>query len=91
MMPGAQCKMTEKIDFVDLYDFLLKNDVSESIIIEKHGKPHAVMIPYELFEILRNQNRQAMHISELSDADMETILSAEIPEELKQYDDEVKK
>jgi PHD/YefM family antitoxin component YafN of YafNO toxin-antitoxin module len=90
-VPGAQCKMTEKIDFVDLYDFLLKNDVSESLIIEKHGKPHAVMIPYELFEILRNQNRQAMHISELSDEDMNTILSSEIPEELKQFDEEGKK
>jgi hypothetical protein len=90
-VPGAQCKMTEKIDFVDLYDFMLKNDVSESVIIEKHGKPHAVMIPYELFEILRNQNRKAMHISELSDEDMNTLLNAEIPEELKQFDDEVKK
>ena len=90
-MPGAQCKMTKKIDFVDLYDFLLKNDVSESVIIEKHGKPHAVMIPYELFEILRNQNRKAMHVSELSEDDMNTLLNAEIPEELKQYDDEVKK
>ena len=83
--------MTKKIDFVDLYDFLLKNDVSESVIIEKHGKPHAVMIPYELFEILRNQNRKAMHVSELSEDDMNTLLNAEIPEELKQYDDEVKK
>jgi hypothetical protein len=83
--------MTEKIDFVDLYDYLLKNDVSESVIIEKHGKPHAVMIPYELFDILRNQNRKAMHISELSDDDMNTLLNAEIPEDLKQYDDEVKK
>lgn len=90
-MPGAQCKMTEKIDFVDLYDFMLKNDVSESVIIEKHGKPHAVMIPYELFQILRDQNRKAMHISELSEDDMNTLLNAEIPEELKQYDDEVKK
>ena len=90
-MPGAQCKMTEKIDFVDLYDFMLKNDVSESVIIERHGKPHAVMIPYELFQILRDQNRKAMHISELSEDDMNTLLNAEIPEELKQYDDEVKK
>ena len=79
--------MSQKIDFVDVYDFLLKNEVTEPVIVVKHGQPCAVMIPHELYQAMR-KDRKALHVSELSEEDMQAIMDAEIPEELKQYDHE---
>ncbi|TAL33755.1 MAG: type II toxin-antitoxin system prevent-host-death family antitoxin [Alphaproteobacteria bacterium] len=81
--------MSQKIDFVDIYDFLLKNDVTEPVTIVKHGQPCAVMIPHEIYEAMR-KDRKALQAHELSDEDMQAIMDAEIPEELKQYNHEVK-
>lgn len=80
-----------EIDVVDIYDYLAKHDVEEPVTILKDGRPHAVVIPYELYATLQKSNRQALHISELSDADMNAILNSEIAEECKEFDGEMKK
>lgn len=80
-----------EIDVVDIYDYLAKNAVEEPVTILKDGQPHAVVIPYELYATLQKSNRQALHISELSDADMNAILNSEIAEECKEFDGEMKK
>ena len=81
--------MSQKIDFVDIYDFLLKNDVTEPVTVVKHGQPCAVMIPHEIYQAML-KNRKALQAHELSDEDMQAIMDSEIPEELKQYNHEVK-
>ena len=83
--------MPETIDFIDVHDYLVKNDVADPVTIVKHGKPHAVMIPYELFETLQNSGRKAIHVRELSADDLDAILNSEIPEECRKFDHEVKK
>ena len=83
--------MSQKIDMIDVYEFLLKHDVDEPVTIVKHGEPHAVILPYEIFEAMRKNTRRALHVSELTKEELDAILTAEIPEELKQFDHEVKK
>jgi prevent-host-death family protein len=82
--------MTRKIDFVDIYDFLLNNEVTEPVEITKHGQPHAVIIPYESFMAARSK-RKARMAHELSAEDLKSIMDSEIPEDLAQYDSEVEK
>jgi len=79
-----------QIDFVEVYEFLLKNDVTEPVTVMKHGKPHAAIIPYEIFEALKG-NQQAIATEDLSSDDLDAILNAEIPEENAQFDGELKK
>ncbi len=83
--------MPETIDFVDVYEYLLKHDVEHPVTVLKHGQPHAVMVPYDIFTALQKMNQKAMHISELSQEDLDTILNAEIPAECRAFDGEVKK
>lgn len=83
--------MSQDLDIVEVNDYLAKHDVEEPVTILKHGQPHAVMMPYELFLALQKSNRRALHVSELSDADINAILNSEIAEECKAFDAEVKK
>lgn len=80
--------MAQQIDFVDIYDFLLKNDVDEPVTVLKHGEAVAVMIPPELFEAMRGK-RKALQAHELTADDMQAIMDSEIPEDLKQFNHEV--
>lgn len=83
--------MSDEIDIVDICDYLAKHDVEEPVTLLKDGQPHAVVIPYKLFATLQKSNRQALHISELSDADMNAILNSEIAEECTEFDKEMEK
>jgi PHD/YefM family antitoxin component YafN of YafNO toxin-antitoxin module len=80
--------MAQQIDFVDVYDFLLKSEVTEAVTIVREGKPIAVMLPPELYQSMRG-TRQALQAHELSADDMEAIMGADIPEELKEFNHEV--
>lgn len=82
--------MSDSIDFVDVYEFLLKNDIDAPVTILKHGQPHAVMLPYDIFTALQKGNQKALHVSELSKDDLDAILNAEIPAECRAFDGEVK-
>lgn len=82
--------MAQKIDFVDLYDFMLNNEVTEPVTVLREGAPLAVLVPYDIFEAM-NKKKRAIPVEALSDDDLKAIMNADIPEELKQFDDEVKK
>jgi PHD/YefM family antitoxin component YafN of YafNO toxin-antitoxin module len=82
--------MAQKIDFVDLYDFMLNNEVTEPVTVLRDGAPLAVLVPYDVFEAM-NRKKRAVPVEDLSEDDLKAIMNADIPEELKQYDDEVKK
>ena len=80
--------MTQQIDFVDLYDFLLKNTITQPVTVVREGKSIAVMLPPELYQSMRG-NREAIRAEDLTADDMQAIMDSEIPEELKQYNHEV--
>jgi PHD/YefM family antitoxin component YafN of YafNO toxin-antitoxin module len=80
--------MTQKIDFVDLYDFLLKNEITEPVTVVREGEPIGVLLPPELYEAMRGK-KKAMQAHELTADDIQAIMDSEIPEELKQYNHEV--
>jgi prevent-host-death family protein len=80
--------MGQQIDFIDLYDFLLKNEVTEAVTVVKHGEPCAVLLPPALYEAMRG-TRQALTAEELTPDDIKAIMDSEIPEEAKQYNHEV--
>jgi PHD/YefM family antitoxin component YafN of YafNO toxin-antitoxin module len=82
--------MAQHLDFVDVYDFLLKGEVTEPVTVLKHGKACAILLPPELFAAMRGK-KQALQAHELSPDDIEAIMEAEIPDELKQYNHEVEK
>lgn len=79
-----------QIDFVEIYEFLLKNEITEPVTVMKHGKPHAAMIPYEIYEALKS-NQQAIATEDLSADDLDAILNAEIPEDNEQFNGELEK
>jgi PHD/YefM family antitoxin component YafN of YafNO toxin-antitoxin module len=79
--------MTQQIDFVDLYDFLLKNAVAEPVTVVREGNPIAVLLPPELYEAMKGK-KKALQAHELTADDMQAIMDSEIPEELKQYNHE---
>jgi PHD/YefM family antitoxin component YafN of YafNO toxin-antitoxin module len=81
--------MATEIDFVDLYEFLLKNDVSEPVVVRKNGEKHAVMIPYEIYEAMRKNSRKALRTGELSPKERALFSRSKAPESSKQYNDEV--
>ena len=80
--------MAQQIDFVDVYDFLLKSEVTEPVTVLKHGQVCAVLLPPELFAAMRGK-KQALQAHELSADDIEAIMDADVPEDLKQYNHEV--
>ncbi len=61
----------------------------EPLTIMKHDRPHIVMMSYEEYKNLRRGMRQALHVTELSDADMEAIMAARVPPEHAHLDDEL--
>lgn len=83
--------MTETIDLVDVYDFLLKSDIEHPVTVLKHGQPHAVLMPFDMFMSLKKSNQKAIHVSEMTESDLNAILNAEIPDECRQFDGEMKK
>jgi PHD/YefM family antitoxin component YafN of YafNO toxin-antitoxin module len=57
-------------------DFLERHAVEESIVIKRHGKPHAVMIPYEIFQAMRKESRKAILVEDLTEEDMKHITNS---------------
>ncbi len=55
--------MMIKIDAAAVTDFLSQHEVDEPIVINRQGTPHAVMVPYEIFQIMHRNNRRSMSIS----------------------------
>lgn len=70
-------------------DFLSQHEVDEPIVINRQSAPHAVMIPYELFQAMHRANRQVLRVSELTEEDMKAIFNSKPPDDNAQYNDEL--
>ena len=79
----------EEIDAGDVSGYLAEHEVLDPVRIMRNGQPHAVMIPYEIFQIMHRNNRRAVRTEDLTDEDIEAIINAEVPDELKKYDHEM--
>ncbi len=80
--------MMMEIDANAVSDFLSQHEVAEPVMIKRQGVPHAVMIPYEIFQAMHRDNRRALRVEELTDEDMEAIFNSRPPTEHNQYNDE---
>jgi prevent-host-death family protein len=58
------------------------------VTITHHGRESLVLVAAEEFRRLKSRDRRALHVAELSDAEMTAILEAEIPPEASAFDDE---
>lgn len=64
--------------------------IREAVIITNHGRDSLVLLSAEEYRRLKKRDREVLHVSELSDEDMQAIMSAEIPEETAAFDHELK-
>jgi len=59
------------------------------ISITRNGTERLVLLSVDEFERLKQRDRQALAVEELSDAEIEAIRTAEPPAEAARYDDEL--
>ncbi len=71
--------------FAEYQDVALK----EPLAITKHDRPRLVMMSYEDYKELRRGMRRALHVTELSDAEIDAISQAEMPAGHDHLDDEL--
>lgn len=82
--------MAQEIDLDDLCNFLGANDVTETLIVLRRGEKYAVVVPYELFMANQRANRQVLVAGKMTPEDLQAITESPIPDDLGQFDDEVK-
>ena len=64
--------------------------IREAVTITNHGRDSLVLLSADEYRRLKRRDREVLHVSELSDEDMQAIMSAEIPEEAAAFDHELK-
>jgi prevent-host-death family protein len=63
--------------------------IREAVTITNHGRDSLVLLSAEEYRRLKRRDREVLHVSELSDADIDAIRNAEIPEEFAAFDHEL--
>ncbi len=63
--------------------------IRSPLVITNHGRESLVLLSVDEYRRLKKRDREVLHVSELSDADIEAIRNAEIPEEFVAFDHEV--
>ncbi len=63
--------------------------IREAVTITNHGRDSLVLLSADEYRRLKRRDREVLHVSELSDQDVEAIRTAEIPEENAAFDHEV--
>jgi prevent-host-death family protein len=58
------------------------------IAITRHNRPQLVVMSIAAYEALRKKGRKSMHVTELSDAELQTIQSSKVPTEHAHLDDD---
>jgi len=61
----------------------------EAVIVTSHGRDDVVLLSAEEYQRLRNLNRRAMHVFELTDKELTALDSVEIPAEAAHYNHEM--
>jgi prevent-host-death family protein len=62
----------------------------QPVAITRKGRPRTVMISIEEYERLKRRDRQVFRTEEAPQDVVDAILNAEIPEDAKQFDHEVR-
>ena len=62
----------------------------QPVAITRNGRPRTVMISIEEYERLKRRDRQLFRTEEAPQDVVDAILNAEIPEDAKQFDHEVR-
>jgi prevent-host-death family protein len=62
----------------------------QTVAITRNGRPRTVMISIEEYERLKRRDRQVFRTEEAPQDVVDAILNAEIPEDAKQFDHEVR-
>jgi prevent-host-death family protein len=57
--------------------------LEEPLIVTAYGKPSVAIISVEEYERLKELDRRAMRLDEMSDAQIEEMVVAEVPPELR--------
>lgn len=63
--------------------------IREAVTITNHGRESLVLLSAEEYRRLKKRDREILHVSELSEEDMQAIMTAEIPEETAAFDHEL--
>jgi prevent-host-death family protein len=63
--------------------------IKEAVTITNHGRDSLVLLSVDEYRRLKRRDREVLHVSELSDQDIEAIRSAEIPPETAAFDHEL--
>jgi prevent-host-death family protein len=63
--------------------------IREAITITNHGRDSLVLLSADEYRRLKKRDREVLHVSELSDEDIEAIRTAEIPEAFAAFDHEL--
>lgn len=63
--------------------------IREAVTITNHGRDSLVLLSADEYRRLKKRDREVLHVSELSDEDMQAIMSAQIPEETAAFDHEL--
>ncbi len=58
------------------------------VTITHHGRESLVLVAAEEYRRLKARDRRALHVSELTDEEMQGIMDAEIPQEAAAFDHE---
>jgi prevent-host-death family protein len=63
--------------------------IRKPLIITNHGRESLVLLSADEYRRLKQRDREVLLVSELSDADIEAIHDAAIPEEFAAFDHEL--
>ena len=77
-------------EFIKNYGTLADKALQEPVTITRNGRDRLVLISSEEYERLRTSDRRAMHIEDLSDAEMEEIYEAKMSPKYDYLNDELK-
>ena len=81
--------MLIKIDASAVSEFLMQHEVNEPIVIKRLNEPHAVMLPYVIFQEMHRNNRRAVRVEALTDQDIEAMINSMPSAESFKYNDEL--
>ena len=68
-------------EFQNRAGLYIERAARDPVFITKHSRPVRVLLDIDEYRKLRKNYREALHVSELSDMDIDAILSADIPPE----------
>jgi prevent-host-death family protein len=63
--------------------------IREPVTITNHGRDSLVLLSADEYRRLKRRDREVLHVSELTQQEIDAIANAEIPEEFAAFDHEV--